>query len=628
MLSPNRNRRIGTGTSTHPDTRLIRWSVRLALLAFGLLPATAHATTVLTVDLSTTVRPVTHAAGGSLYGVLETQPADVNGLIAPLHPNVFNNPASDVQQPIGDAIVVAARVASVGGKVSVRLADWFPGWPYKFTSMTDWFDKIGQTVSRRKSANLANIYAYEIWNEPNGTWTSTSIAFNDFWRQTYAQLRQLDPTIKITGPSISYYNQSYLQSFLTYCKTNSCLPDIVGWHELSGGNVTANIQNYRNLEKTLGIGPLPITINEYSGAADLTVEGQPGASASLIAKFERLGVDSACISFWDVGHPGRLGSLLATNTDPNGGWWFYKWYGDMAGNMVSTTPPNPSDSAALDGFANLDTNSRSASVLFGGNNDGSVQVVVKGFNAASIFSSTVHVVVEHTPFVNRTTVVKATNVVSTVDVAVVNNQITVSVSGTNSTDGYRVTLTPIGGGAGGSGAGGTGGTGVSAVGGKGGSASGGMTGGGSGGSASGAGGSSQQTGAGGASGTVGSAGGTAGAGANGKGGGAGGGMIGAGGRDGTGGMSGGTSGEAGATATGGSLATGGASGGTGGEGGAGSGKGGTGVPPGQANDESAGCSCYVAASTRTTRWWPNAGTVVALLIGSRRARRKRTTTSK
>ena len=146
--------------------------------------------------------------------------------------------------------------------------------------MTDWFNKIGQTVSRRKSANLTNIYAYEIWNEPDGTWKSTTLAFNDFWQQTYAQLRQLDPTIKITGPSTSYYNQSFIQSLLSYCKTNSCLPDIVGWHELSGGNVTGDVQAYRSLEKQLGIGPLPITINEYSGGANLTVEGQPGASAS------------------------------------------------------------------------------------------------------------------------------------------------------------------------------------------------------------------------------------------------------------------------------------------------------------------------------------------------------------
>jgi len=307
--------------------------------AFCSLVPAAHATTTLNVDLSSTIRPVTHVASGSLYGVLEKQPADVTNLIAPLHPNVLTNPASDVQQPIGDAIVVAGRVAAIGGRVAIRLADWFPSWPYAFTSESDFLSKIGETVSRRKAANLTNIYAYEIWNEPDGTWKNSSLTFDDMWKQTYAQLRQLDPTIKITGPSTSYYNQSFIQSFLSYCKTNDCLPDIVGWHELSGGNVTGNIQNYRNLEKTLGIGPLPITINEYSGKADLTVEGQPGASASLIAKFERMGVESACITFWDVSHPGRLGSLLATNTDPNGGWWFYKWYGDMAGNMVATTTP-------------------------------------------------------------------------------------------------------------------------------------------------------------------------------------------------------------------------------------------------------------------------------------------------
>ena len=350
----------------------------------------------------------------------------------------------------------------------------------------------------------------------------------------------------------------------------------------------------------MGIGPLPITINEYSGAADLTVEGQPGASASLIAKFERLGVESACISFWDVGHPGRLGSLLATNTDPNGGWWFYKWYGDMAGNMVSTTPPNPSDSAALDGFANLDTAGRSASVLFGGNNDGSVQVMIKGLSAGSIFGAMVHVVVEHTPFVNRTTVVKATNVVSTADVAVANDQITVSVSGTNNTDGYRVTLTPIGGGTGGSGAGGaSGGTGGGAAGGKGGGAAGG----GAGGSKGGAGGSGQQSGAGGATGSGGSAGGMAGAS-----------MVATGGRGGTGGTSAGSG-------AGGNLATGGASGGTEGEGGTGLGTGGT-SPPTQTGDGSAGCSCDASDSPMGRGL--STGTIILLLMALRSFRSART----
>src|SRR6185312_138735 len=107
--------------------------------------------------------------------------------------------------------------------------------------------------------------------------------------------------------------------------------------------------------------------------------------------------------------------------------------------------------SALDGFANLDTAGRSASVLFGGTNDGTVAVVVKGFAAAGIFGSSVHAGVEHTPFVDRTTVVTATTTLSTNNVTVANDQVTITVSGANNPDGYRVTLTPVGGG-------GTGGT--------------------------------------------------------------------------------------------------------------------------------------------------------------------------
>jgi len=436
-------------------------SAPLALLAV-LLATRAKATTTLTVDLSSTIGPAKHVASGSLYGVTETLPADVTGLIAPLHPNMFTNPASagsGKQQPVGGAIAVAVRIASTGGNVTLRLADWLPGWPYTFTNMTDWLDKVTQTYTSKQASGVTNYYGYEIWNEPDGTWTN-SLAFTDFWKQTYAKIRALDATAKIIGPSISYFSSSYLNTFLTYAKANNCVPDIISWHELSGGNLTSNFTTYRSLETQLGIGPLPISINEYSGPDHIDDEGQPGASAPMIAKFERFKIDSASITFWDVEHPGRLGSLLATNTATNGGWWFYKWYGDMSGNMVTTTPPSPNTPSALDGFANLDTTGAKASVLFGGVNDGTIQVVIKGFQAASFFGSTVHAVVEHTPFVNRTTVVTATNTVSTADVAVASNQITVTVSGANNNDGYRVNLTPVAGSTGGtSSAGGTSSTG-------------------------------------------------------------------------------------------------------------------------------------------------------------------------
>jgi hypothetical protein len=161
----------------------------------------------------------------------------------------------------------------------------------------------------------------------------------------------------------------------------------------------------------------------------------------MIAKFERFQVDSACISYWDVAHPGRLGSLLASNTTKNGGWWFYNWYGEMTGNMVSTTPPTPASPTALDGFANLDTGAAYASVLLGGINDGTIEVVVKGIQATSFFGASVHAVVETVPFVNRTTEVTATTMVSAADYVVANDEITVPIAGADGTSGYRVYLT-------------------------------------------------------------------------------------------------------------------------------------------------------------------------------------------
>jgi hypothetical protein len=85
----------------------------------------------------------------------------------------------------------------------------------------------------------------------------------------------------------------------------------------------------------------------------------------------------------------------------------------MSGNMVSTVPPSPNDSTTLDGFANVDTAARTASVLFGGVNDGTLQIVVKGFDTAPFFGAKIHTVVEHTRFVNRSTTVDSIDTIST-----------------------------------------------------------------------------------------------------------------------------------------------------------------------------------------------------------------------
>jgi len=534
----------------------------------------AYAATSLTVDLSSVIGPVTHSAAGSLYGVIENQPD--NNLILPLHAKAYNNPAvSGYQQPWGAAIPVAQKLAGTGSQVSIRLADWYTGW-YNYSNLTDWFNKLTTTVNAVKAAGLTNVYGYELWNEPDGTWkgkyvggldysdsyvqftvnapsaksytmtiryangsgassthslsvnggsastvtyantggyfgsgsasqvnvnvnlnagnntirltkgssgyaeidyidiaganperyeaenatvnratvynsgyassnASGNLTFREFFSQSYKKLKQLDSTAKPIGPEFAGYSHNAMLDFMTYQKSQNTVPDISGWHQLGGENFTANFNDYRSIESSLGISARPVSINEYSGAAWLNDEGRPGAVAPLIAKFERLKVDTAMQSYWDVPNPGRLGSLLASSTQRNGGWWFYKWYGDMTGNMVSVTPPNVNSATALDGFANVDSSRKYASVLFGGVTDGTVNAVIKNF--PSFFGtngSKVHVRVDWTPFVNRSTAVNTTNTLLEGDYTITNNQITVSMSGLYNNDGYRIYITPYG----------------------------------------------------------------------------------------------------------------------------------------------------------------------------------------
>ncbi len=103
----------------------------------GTAPAQAAPTaaTTLVVNAASTLRPVTHVATGSLYGLADAStPAD--SLVTPLKPNTFVQMAPGGAQlpngepkPAGDALVVASKAARAGAKVVVRMPDWYPNFP-------------------------------------------------------------------------------------------------------------------------------------------------------------------------------------------------------------------------------------------------------------------------------------------------------------------------------------------------------------------------------------------------------------------------------------------------------------------------------------------------------------------
>ncbi|MEV7388873.1 RICIN domain-containing protein [Streptomyces sp. NPDC091215] len=421
-------------------------AVALTAAALGTTaPAQAAPTssTTLVVSANQTLRSVTHVATGSLYG-LDTASVPADSLVEPLKPNTFVQMAPGGSQlpngessPGGDALVVAPEAAKAGAKVVVRMPDWYPDFPYKWVSWSDWLAAVDKQVASVKASSATDISAYELWNEPEGTWdTSAAGAFDDGWSRTYKEVRAKDTGTPIQGPSFATYTDSKMKSFLQDAIANNAVPDIISWHELqSSANIAAHVADYRALESSLGLSARPIAIEEYGTTSEV---GVPGPLASYVAKFERAGVHDAELAFWN--HYGTLGDTLTdTGGSPNGAYWLYKWYGDMSGNMLVTTPPAQT---GIDGFASLNGSGNQISVVTGGCT-GSCAVTVNGLSSLSAFGSTVHVKLEYTPSKGRTTAVSGPVTISDTDYTVSGGSITVPVT-MNASDGYHLTITPSG----------------------------------------------------------------------------------------------------------------------------------------------------------------------------------------
>lgn len=354
---------------------------------FALLTLPAHAATF-TVDVASPLKPVDHAASGALYGIANPGwPPD--SLVAPIHPKNFTQMAPGGGQlpngetvPVGDALVVAPVAAKAGASVTIRLPDTFPSFPYIWQGEDFWEKAIDRVVSATVKANPQNIYAYEIWNEPDWTWQAGWGDFDAEWAKTYRRIRGLDAGRPIMGPSLSKWDEGWMRRFLTGAIASNTMPEIVSWHELDpaqADDIETHVLAFRALERELKLKPHKISINEYGAPRAMA---DPGALTHYVAELERAGVDTADLAFWH--RPGRLSDLLvpvaggrgpAEDAAPTGAYWLYAWYGGMSGEMVAARGEAPGF-GQLDGFAAVD-GAKSASVVIGGE-AGSHSVAISG----------------------------------------------------------------------------------------------------------------------------------------------------------------------------------------------------------------------------------------------------------
>jgi hypothetical protein len=415
-------------------------AVAAALTSVG-TPASAAGST-LVVNVAAPFRPVTHVASGGLYALAENnRPAD--STLYPIRMRDVVQPAPGAQQrpngqpPGGDSLRVAAQAIRAGAGMVIRMPDIYPDFPYRWVSWSDWQSKVDAQLTARLAANtVTNVEAWELWNEPDFTWnTAAAGPFDAGWIRTFRQVRARDTVTPILGPSITGWNASYLRSFLTSARNAGALPDIVCWHELNhtAPQIAGHVAEYRALERELGISPRPISINEYGWTDEIYV---PGIETSYVAKLERAGVEMANRAFWN--EYGTVNGLVTNNNQPTAHWWLYRWYGDMAGNMVTTTPRAQT---GLDGFASYDGTRRIVNVVFG-NESGTNAVRVTGLGP---LGGTVRVRLESTPNSDRFTAVAAPTAISDTTATVTNGEITVPVNGMDAGRGYHLVVEPTSG---------------------------------------------------------------------------------------------------------------------------------------------------------------------------------------
>ncbi|CAM3477435.1 MULTISPECIES: hypothetical protein [Saccharibacillus] len=442
--------------------------VAVSVLAVSAFPGSSiHAQTVpanpLVVDLSENTGDLHYGASGFLYG-LGSEGLPTSNVLAPLRPQAIAQKAPDgLQHPNGDALKVAPEFIAAGGReVQIYMQDVYVNWPYENLGIADYLQKIDVMMAKVMQHPNRSAFVYVPFNEPDGNWYGGMVVHNDpakydeagraktrqrffeDWKTVYQHMKKIDPNARIAGPNLSFYSERLHEDFFKYAQANNVLPDVMTWHELGNDFFTdwyKHYDHYRKVERDLRITERPISINEYGrpewAGADL---GNPGQLIQWMTRLENSKVDGM-LAYWTAA--GTLNDLITTNNQATGGWWLYKWYGELTGHTVKVTPP--SLTGPLQGLAALDEDKQQARILFGGSwpaTTYATSVEVKGFDEADYFGDRVHVSVWGTDDSGTNRASGAPYVVHEGDYDVTNGQIQVPLNNLIDLSAYQMVITP------------------------------------------------------------------------------------------------------------------------------------------------------------------------------------------
>ncbi|MFK4104910.1 cellulosome protein [Streptomyces sp. NPDC019531] len=414
----------------------------------------------LTIDLGTETGPFHGGASGTLYG-LYGDGVPSRTVVEGMYPRTVTTKAQDgTQHPGGDALEILSPFVAAGGRdVYVYLPDYYRGFPYEWPGATGEERLAGHLdVIRRQvehALTLGELKAHIVYvpfNEPEGNmfgegewsydqvcWRTDPDHYFGAWEAAYHLIKELDPEARVAGPNTCILYPE-VRDFLEFAKAHDVLPDIVTWHELSSpAEVRTDIARYRDLERELGINPLPVNINEYAHNYHVSV---PGRMIQWIAAIEESKVD-ADLAYWNIA--GNLNDSAVEVNRANGQWWLYNAYGQLTGNTVRVVAPHPDVQYTLQGVATLDREKRQARALFGGAG-GAADVVFEGVDA-EVFGAVAHVRLVEIPWTGQVGAGEQPLRLRDEELPVSEGKVTICLTGLDAMSAYQVTLSPGGNGA-------------------------------------------------------------------------------------------------------------------------------------------------------------------------------------
>ncbi|HVT38893.1 MAG TPA: Ig-like domain-containing protein [Gemmatimonadaceae bacterium] len=172
----------------------------------------------------------------------------MSGLVLGFNAPNTQTPGDQVITPLGlkywranPMQVPIARAQALGARYNVILSDY---WGYPVNNWPNGRPWINNTAYATMMQQLATTLKgqpdfWEIWNEPDqdygpNFWDGTEQQFFGTYLQTYRILVQvLGPNALIAGPSITNYDEPFLDRFAAFCIANGCQANALSWHENS-----------------------------------------------------------------------------------------------------------------------------------------------------------------------------------------------------------------------------------------------------------------------------------------------------------------------------------------------------------------------------------------------------------